>query len=74
MEWKYAARHQWVIRFGIFVGTYCLYHKETEVKSQKNELLGIYCVLIRACRKYFIIYVNPFLNRKFYVYCYEQKY
>ena len=73
-QFQDVARHQCVICFRIFIGTYCLYHKRSEVTSQKNGLLGIYCVILHSCRKYFVTYVQLLLYRMFCMYCYEQKY
>jgi hypothetical protein len=49
-------RHQWVNCFRTFVGKYCLYHKGSEVTSQKNGLLEYYRILFPTFQKYFITF------------------
>jgi hypothetical protein len=44
-QFRDVARHQWIICFRIFVGTYCLYHDGSDITSQKNGLLEYYHTL-----------------------------
>jgi len=53
---RVAARHQRVIYYRTFLGTYWLYHEGTDITSQKNGLLEFYGILFDIFQNYFITF------------------